>query len=64
MATKQSVPGGWNGVATVVRRSRVPLVLIRFTTNLGRGEGGVSTGRNLNRSLGIPIIIIGVVGTP
>jgi hypothetical protein len=27
MATKQSVRGGWSGVATGVRRSRVPLVL-------------------------------------
>jgi len=26
MATKQSVQGGWSGVATGVRRSRVPLV--------------------------------------
>jgi hypothetical protein len=27
MATKQSVWGGWSGVATGVRRSRVPLVI-------------------------------------
>ncbi len=39
-------------------------ILIGFTTNLGRGLGGVSTGKNLNRDLGIPIVIIGVVRTP
>ncbi len=27
MTTKQSVRGGWSGVATSVRRSQVPLVL-------------------------------------
>ncbi len=26
MATKQSVQGGWSGIATGVQRSRVPLV--------------------------------------
>jgi hypothetical protein len=39
-------------------------ILIGFTTNFDCGLGGVSTRRNLNRSLGIPITIIGVVATP
>jgi hypothetical protein len=39
-------------------------VLIGSVANLGRRLGGVSTGRNLNRSLGIPIATIGVIGTP
>jgi hypothetical protein len=38
-------------------------VLIGFTANLGCGLGGVSMGRNLNRSSGIPIATTGVVGT-
>ncbi len=33
MVTKQSVRGGWSGVATGVRRSRVPLV-IRISTTM------------------------------
>jgi hypothetical protein len=44
----------------VVRRG----VIIRSATNLGRGLGRFSAGRNLNRSLGLPITNIGVVGTP
>jgi hypothetical protein len=39
-------------------------VVIRFATNLGHGSNGFSTGRNLNRSLRLPTISIGVVGTP
>jgi hypothetical protein len=32
--------------------------------NLGHGSSGILVGRNLNRSLGLPIVNIGVVGTP
>ncbi len=39
-------------------------VLIRSATNLGRGFGRVSTGRNLSRSLGILTTTTRVVGTP
>jgi len=38
-------------------------VLIRFATNLGCGLGRVLMGRNLKRSLGIPIATTRVVGT-
>jgi hypothetical protein len=38
-------------------------VLIRFATNLGRGLGEVSIGRNLSRSSGLPIATIGVIRT-
>jgi hypothetical protein len=38
-------------------------VLIGFATNLGCGLGGVLMGRNLKKSLGIPIATIRVVGT-
>ncbi len=38
-------------------------VLIRFVANLGCGLGGVSMGRNLNKSLRILIATTGVVGT-
>jgi hypothetical protein len=38
--------------------------LIRPTTNLGYGLGGVSMKRNLNRSSGILVAIIGIVATP
>jgi hypothetical protein len=38
-------------------------VLIGFVANLGYGLGGVSMGRNLNKSSGIPVATIGVVGT-
>jgi hypothetical protein len=38
-------------------------VLTRFVANLGCGLGGVSMGRNLNRSSRIPIVNVGVVGT-
>jgi hypothetical protein len=44
----------------VVRRG----ILIRFVTKLSNGLGGVSIGRNLNRSLALPTIITKVVGTP
>jgi hypothetical protein len=39
-------------------------VLIGYTTNLGRGLGGVSIGRNFNKSFGLPTATTGVVGTP
>jgi hypothetical protein len=39
-------------------------ILIRSTTNLGLGLGGVSAKRNLNQSLGLPIATTGIVGTP
>ncbi len=39
-------------------------ILIGFATNLGCGSGGVSKGRNLNRSSGLPTVIIKVDGTP
>ncbi len=38
-------------------------ILLGFATKLGSGFGGVSIGRNLNRSSTLPIRIIGVVGT-
>jgi len=38
-------------------------ILLGFATKLGSGFGGVSIGRNLNRSSTLPIITIGVVGT-
>ncbi len=39
MATKQSVRGGWSGVATGVRRSRVPLVGTRdIRTQFARAQ--------------------------
>jgi hypothetical protein len=44
----------------VVRRG----VVIKPTTNLGHGSGRFSMGRNLNGSSGLPIVIIGIVGTP
>jgi hypothetical protein len=34
MTTKQSVRGGWNGVATGVQRSQVPLVLYKYAVPL------------------------------
>jgi len=34
MATKQSVRGGWSGVATGVRRSQVPLVSCNFAIHV------------------------------
>jgi len=36
-------------------------VLIGFATNLGRGSNRVSTGRNLNRSLGLLAITTTIV---
>ncbi len=39
-------------------------VLIGSTLNLGRGFKRILVGRNLSRSLGIPIATIGVIGTP
>jgi hypothetical protein len=39
-------------------------VLIGSITNLGCGLGGVSMERNMNRSLGLLAVTIGVVGTP
>ncbi len=44
----------------VVRRG----VVIRFTTNLDHGLGRFSMGRNFNENSRLPIIIIGIVGTP
>jgi hypothetical protein len=38
-------------------------VLIGFATNLGPGLGGVLIGSNLSRSLGLPIVTIGVIRT-
>ncbi len=39
-------------------------ILIGSITNLGCGPGGVLTGRNLSKSSGILISIIGVIRTP
>ncbi len=39
-------------------------ILMESIANLGYGLGGVSTNRNLRRSLGILIVITGVVATP
>jgi len=39
-------------------------ILIGSTANLGCGLGRVSTRRNLSKSLGILVVIIGVVATP
>jgi hypothetical protein len=39
-------------------------VLIGSATNLGRGLGEVFVGKKLNRSLGKPSVITGVVVTP
>jgi hypothetical protein len=39
-------------------------VVIELVVNLGRGSDGFSTGRSLNRSLGLPTVNIGVTRTP
>jgi len=39
-------------------------VLIRSTTKLGNKLSGILAKRNLNRNTTLPIITIGVVGTP
>jgi hypothetical protein len=39
-------------------------ILIGSVTNLGSGSNGISARRNLNRSLGLPIITTTVVGGP
>jgi hypothetical protein len=39
-------------------------ILIGFATNLGSGSGGVLARKNLNQSPRLPILTIGVVGTP
>jgi len=39
-------------------------ILIRYATNLGCGSSGVSEGKNLNRSSGLPTSITRVIGTP
>jgi len=39
-------------------------VLIGSTTKLGNELGGISTKKNLNQNTTLPIITIGVVGTP
>jgi hypothetical protein len=44
----------------VVRRK----ILIRSTTKLGSGSGGVSIGRKLNGNLTLPTTTTKVVGTP
>jgi hypothetical protein len=44
----------------VVRRG----VLIGFTSKLGSGLGGVLSTRNMSQSLALPMVTIGVVGTP
>ncbi len=47
-------------IMNVVRRG----VLIGFATNLGRRLGKYLVGRNLSRSLELPVITSRVVGTP
>jgi hypothetical protein len=39
-------------------------VIIGFATNVGHESCRFSTVRNLNRSLGLPIVNIRIVGTP
>jgi hypothetical protein len=39
-------------------------LLIKFVAKLGSGSSGISTVRNLNQSLALPIHTIGVVGIP
>ncbi len=39
-------------------------VLLGFVTKLSSGLGGVSAGRNLNRSLALLVVIVKVVGRP
>ncbi len=44
----------------VIRRG----IQFGFATNLGSGLGGISTRKNLSRSLALPIFITRIVGTP
>ncbi len=39
-------------------------VLIGFAAKLGSGSSGILIGRNLSRSLALPIVTTEVVGTP
>jgi hypothetical protein len=39
-------------------------ILLGFVTKLGSGSSGVLAGKNLNQSLALPGVTIGVVGTP
>ncbi len=39
-------------------------ILIRYVTNLCNGLGGILAGRNLSRSLTLPIVTTRVFGTP
>ncbi len=55
------------GVETVVAPNTNVVkdgVLIGFVANLGSGLGGILVGRNLSQSSILPIVTIGVVGTP
>jgi hypothetical protein len=38
MVIKQSIRGGWSGVATNVRRSRVPLVIVEYKKTIVIGD--------------------------